>query len=790
MSFKEGKLDELISGRDYHSAIVTTYTLDPHYLSTIFTSLMRSKQIKNLIVLCDISEYHRICSQPESFEVLSNSKVIVLPANTDRLFHPKVILLVGKKAACTIIGSGNLTYSGMGGNDEIWGAFHATNDELSNAEIIKRSWQLISQYSPALTGFGKKLTTDWILNYSQCLKKILENTPVSTNSQHFELLTNEPSESIWESISLRLEGEHVMSVTVISPYFDSQASILKRIKNQYNPSSFNVVYDEHGLLPERLQYLNGIDFYSWQTLESETSTLHAKIFSFKLNSGKTLNVIGSANATPSGLGIKRELNNVEAVVMFESSEERFSNIFGYELSDFESINYKSLPQTEKAISEPETKSRSSVEPYIIYSEINGQNLSICFNKEIDHPLAVVISGNDDQSITERIDNVGDRNILVDLSSINSKNGIKVRKIKVEGQPYWTVVHSAKLLRGGSPDRKFAQFDQALAAIDIGDNDYLLNILTQTLTEEKAQVKQKFSGSSNKHPQEKPDEDLELNKEDFVEKKSRTHELHEVHSDFYLTSLQKLVEKHSSDKIDGNKNVDVNNEALNQDSEEELPVNESIAERPESMVSISKKSDVIEERKAYRKFLRRAMRYFETIDSITSLDKFKEEVVRRRVVSYWLLILQIALTRIREELVEKIENDESIDLTISPKNRGGSLSLEILNAIMIPKVVGYLRKHKVNSDEILDEEQKLDSVTTLVVLLSLQHYGLKQKNVLTKRIQSVLKLFDLDENEIKLIKNKFIKFGNDLFPNDKSLQNDWRYQMNYSDNMEQIKNVLD
>lgn len=789
MSFKEGKLDELISGRDYHSAIVTTYTLDPHYLSTIFTSLIRSKQIKNLIVLCDIGEYHRICNQPESFEILLNSKVIVLPARTNRLFHPKVIFLVGKKAVSTIIGSGNLTYSGMGGNDEIWGAFHAREGELKNAEIIKKSWQLISQNLPELTGFGKKLTTDWILNYSQCLKEILANTAVSTNSQHYELLTNESNESIWKAIFVRLEGEKVITANVISPYFDSQASILKRIKNELDPVIFNVVFDDHGLLPDRLQYLEGIQFYSWQSIESETSTLHAKIFSFKLKSGRILNVIGSANATPSGLGIKRQLNNVEAVVMFESSEENFSDIFGYDLSDFESVDYESLPQSETTVSEPKAKSNSSDKPYIIYSEINGQNLFICFNKELVQPLTIEIGGNDGKLIIERINNIGDRIVEIDLSSNKSKKGVKVSKIKIEGQSHWAVVHSSRILRGSSPDPKFERFDQALASIEIGDNNYLINILTQTLTEEKAQVKQKFSGSSKKNLHKELDEDLELKKEDFVEKKSRTHELHEVHSDFYLTSLQKLVEKHSSDKIDGNKNVDLNNEALNQDSEEEIEVDESIAERPESMVSISKKSEVIQERKAYRKFLRRAMRYFETIDSITSLDKFKEDAVRRRVVSYWLLILQIAITRIREELVEKIENDESIDLTISPKNRGGSLSLEILNAIMIPRVVGYLRKHKVNSDEILDEEQKLDSVTTLVVLLSLQHYGLKQKSVLTKRTKSVLKLFDLAEDEIKLIKNKFIKFGNDLFPKDKSLQNDWRYQANYSDNMEQIKNVI-
>ena len=77
MSFKEGKLDSLIRSGEYDSAIVSTYTLDSHYLSVIFTSLIRSKRIKNLIILCDIGEFHKACGNPESFELLQNSKIML-----------------------------------------------------------------------------------------------------------------------------------------------------------------------------------------------------------------------------------------------------------------------------------------------------------------------------------------------------------------------------------------------------------------------------------------------------------------------------------------------------------------------------------------------------------------------------------------------------------------------------------------------------------------------------------------------------------------------------------------
>lgn len=789
MSFKEGKLDALIGSSEYHSAIVTTYTLDSQYLSTIFSSLVRSKQIKNLVVLCDISEYQRICSIPESFELLQNSKVIVLPAQTDRLFHPKIIFLVGKKAVSSIIGSGNLTYSGMGGNDEIWGAFHATEAQLKNAQVIKKSWQVISEYLPELTGFGKQLTSDWILNHSECFKNILEDSHVDQDDQNYELLSNEAGDSIWNTIIQRLKEEKVSAVHIVSPYFDAKASILKRIKDELSPTAVNVVFDEYGLLPDRLDHLEGIEFYRWQSIKSETSTLHAKILSFDTMSGKTYSVIGSANATPSGLGIKSKLNNVEAVVMFESTGKSFKEIFGYDLSNFNSVTYENLPQSENSMPEPEPQSKAWDKPTIIYSEINGQDLSICFNKEIDRPLTIEIGINQDSLITEEITNLGDCVVEIDLSTKFSKKPIKVHKIKIEGQPYWTVVHSAKVLRSNSPDPKFEQFDRALASIDTGDYNYLVNALTQSLTDEKEQVKQKFSTASNISVKESPDEDLRLSKEDFVEKKSNAYDLHELQTEFYLTSIQKLIEKYSSTKATFGLNNEVNQEALNQNSEEEVEVEDEVAERPELMISVSKKSEVLQERKAYRKFFNRAMRYYQDIDSITSLDRFKEEIVQKRVVSYWLLVLHVALTRIREESVEKIENDDKVDFTISPKNRGASLSLEDFNDVMIPKVAGYLIKHKVTMEEIFENDQRLDCVSTIIVLLSLQYYGLMHKDIFTKRIRVVLKLFGVERGEFRLLNNKITHTRGGLFPDDMSLHNDWRYQSNLDENLKKVSSII-
>lgn len=781
MSFKEGKLDSLIRSGEYDSAIVSTYTLDSHYLSVIFTSLIRSKRIKNLIILCDTGEFHKACGNPESFELLQNSKIVVLPADTNRLFHPKIIFLIGPKAVCSIIGSGNLTYSGMGGNDEIWGAFHVTEGRWENANLVKDCWKFLSSFLPHLTGLGKQLTTDWILNHSTCFKKILEDDSPSAINQSYKLLTNENSDVIWDSIVQQIGGESIQDVTIFSPYYDSAGLVISKIKETLKPVKFNVIYDENGLLPKKSDQLRGIQFHSWQSIKGHTATLHAKIFSISLASGRRVNVLGSANATPSGLGLKGRNSNVEAVVLFESKGKSFYDLFGYDLAQYEPIAIDSLPESKEIISEPKVNPKAWDQPCIIYAEINGPLLSFCFNKQMNHPVCIDIATEKGEIFVETVTTSNSHFAEIDMTAILADKPSLVNRLKVHDQSFWTVIHSVRDLRRGNPDQKYEKFDQALAAIDANDFDFLFKNLTESLIDEKAQIKSKYSNIVSSIEVEGLEENLNLTKEDFIERKSKTKELHELQSEFYMTSIYKLIEKYVPTKSKKPHDLDVSNESLNLNSEEEIEVDDELAERPEMLISIVTKSSIKKQRRTFSKFFNRVLKYFEQIHSITSLNEFKDEVVQKRVVSYWLLILHIAFVRIKEELIEKIEDDEIIDFTISPKIKGASISLVNFNSVMIPKVVGYFLKYKIGVNQVFSNEQKLDSLSVILLLLILQHYDKTQKIVLSKRIQNVLRLFDVNGNEKPELKEKLFHYKQSLFPNDTSLQNDWLFQNNIMNN---------
>ena len=59
----------------YHSAILTSFTFDPYYFSNYYMPQMRSRGIKNVIVLIDSTQYDAILEDTDIFhyKILSES---------------------------------------------------------------------------------------------------------------------------------------------------------------------------------------------------------------------------------------------------------------------------------------------------------------------------------------------------------------------------------------------------------------------------------------------------------------------------------------------------------------------------------------------------------------------------------------------------------------------------------------------------------------------------------------------------------------------------------------------
>ena len=87
------------------------------------------------------------------------------------VFHPKILFLTGPRHGLVIIGSGNITSSGLSTNDEIWGAFHINSIESANAPVIATVWNYLQQFIRQVNGFNLQ-KINWMRQYSPWLVDI------------------------------------------------------------------------------------------------------------------------------------------------------------------------------------------------------------------------------------------------------------------------------------------------------------------------------------------------------------------------------------------------------------------------------------------------------------------------------------------------------------------------------------------------------------------------------------------------------------------------------------------
>ena len=109
--------------RKYHSAIITCYSYDFSFFEERILAVLRTANIKNVNVFCDGKFLETTLEHTTGKEFRANKTYSLTPVYSKGVFHPKIMMLIGQRQGLLIIGSGNLTGSGICSNDEIWGAF-------------------------------------------------------------------------------------------------------------------------------------------------------------------------------------------------------------------------------------------------------------------------------------------------------------------------------------------------------------------------------------------------------------------------------------------------------------------------------------------------------------------------------------------------------------------------------------------------------------------------------------------------------------------------------------------
>jgi hypothetical protein len=367
MALERENILTLIGSRRYHSCILTTFSFDFYFFEMKAMKWLRSCGVRNINVFIDGHYYSELMQQATGEEMQLTAGYSLYPVFQKSIFHPKIWMLFGDKEGLLIVGSGNLTNSGNGNNDEIWGAFHFDIRSTENAPIFSAAWNYLSMLSSTVKGQMNEKTTRWIVEHSKWLNELPKVKPFqfsdTSQKEKAAFLFNSETSSIWEELSKHISNEKVIEITSISPFYDSNGKALQELKSLFPSAEINVVLDESGLIPSSMQVSKGFTFYDWRDAgvskvqyaksENAKSKLHGKIIHFKTKSGKEFCLFGSANVTPEGLGLAGKYSNAEVSLLIQSEKGGLLNELGIKLkasnskklSDFKATTTKSIYET-------------------------------------------------------------------------------------------------------------------------------------------------------------------------------------------------------------------------------------------------------------------------------------------------------------------------------------------------------------------------------------------------------------------------------------------------------------
>lgn len=348
---------ELLGGdnRRYHSCIATTFSFDFSFFEVHAIRAFKSAGIRNTLVLIDEGNLTELMENPTGYEFTRNLSYGIYPISAKGVFHPKLIFCAGKKEGFIAIGSGNLTNSGHGSNDELWSVFHYKVGDSETAPIFSQVWQYILTLNKHIKGNSKEKIFRLLQNAPWINELKSNNEYASLKQEKVKLLPVFENENTLNFIKQELNEIEVETINILSPYFDKKGSIVQQLKSQFPKARVNVVMDiQHGLLPYDLDS-TGINIYDWskvnETKENDLSRLHGKLISFEIKGGEEYILQGSSNATSAALGCdeKNSINQELNIWLHSTKKGTVLSRLGVNLNDDARINSEDLKEKENQI---------------------------------------------------------------------------------------------------------------------------------------------------------------------------------------------------------------------------------------------------------------------------------------------------------------------------------------------------------------------------------------------------------------------------------------------------------
>jgi hypothetical protein len=305
------KLYEAFQDTGFHTTIMTTFCVDFDAFESIVLARLRTAECRNVVLVCDTGMVGLTLGDGASPPKLAGTNYLLAKARAIGVFHPKVIVQIGRDRGRLIVASANATASGLAGNLELAAAVECSGQESPERRVVLAGWNYAIQFLDR----RQKAVDDkirWAHDRSTWLSEepapgeivqLADGTPIGL------LVATAQTGLAAQFAALVGRQRPVDRLVVLSPYWDENLEGLNGLRNLLHPKKTVLLIDAEekafpvDAVPRKapIQVSDVRGFSKKHFPEGKNRYIHAKMIVATV--GRVDHVlIGSANCTLAALG--------------------------------------------------------------------------------------------------------------------------------------------------------------------------------------------------------------------------------------------------------------------------------------------------------------------------------------------------------------------------------------------------------------------------------------------------------------------------------------------------------
>jgi hypothetical protein len=136
-------------GRGFHSAIVTSFAVEFAAFEEVMLPQLSIAGASNVLLIADSRMVTMGLSDGSALpEALGREYLLHSPPAADGLFHPKIVLQIGREGGRCFVSSANVTGAGLGGNVEVAVEIECGVEPSAEREVVRSAWRYVSAIVP------------------------------------------------------------------------------------------------------------------------------------------------------------------------------------------------------------------------------------------------------------------------------------------------------------------------------------------------------------------------------------------------------------------------------------------------------------------------------------------------------------------------------------------------------------------------------------------------------------------------------------------------------------------